>query len=153
LIALLKSDFVQKYHVFREYFANLPEWDGVTDYILKLSSYLITNDRERLDRHFKKWLVRAVRTAIDDHYFNKQAFVLVSTKQNSGKSTFCRFLCPTELKDYIAESIATDKDSLIAITENFLINLDELSQADKSEINAFKSLFSKEKVKARLTYD
>ncbi len=153
LIALLKSDFVQKYHVFREYFANLPEWDGVTDYILKLSSYLITNDRERLDRHFKKWLVRAVRTAIDDHYFNKQAFVLVSTKQNSGKSTFCRFLCPPELKDYIAESIATDKDSLIAITENFLINLDELSQADKSEINAFKSLFSKEKVKARLTYD
>lgn len=153
LIALLKSDFVQKYHVFREYFENLPEWDGVTDYIKKLSSYLITNDRERLDRHFKKWLVRAVKTAIDDHYFNKQAFVLVSTRQNSGKSTFCRFLCPPELKDYIAESIATDKDSLIAITENFLINLDELSQADKSEINAFKSLFSKEKVKARLTYD
>jgi len=101
----------------------------------------------------KKWLVRAVKTAIDDNYFNKQAFVLVSIKQNSGKSTFCRFLCPPTLKDYIAESIATDKDSMIAITENFLINLDELSQADKAEINAFKSLFSKEKVKARLTYD
>ncbi|HNQ67815.1 MAG TPA: BT4734/BF3469 family protein [Bacteroidales bacterium] len=153
LIALLRSDFVLKYHVFREYFDNLPEWDGTTDYILHLSSYLITQDRERLDRHFKKWLVRAVKTAIDDHYFNKQAFVLVSMKQNSGKSTFCRFLCPAELKDYITESISTDKDSLIAITENFLINLDELSQADKAEINTFKSMFSKEKVKARLTYD
>ncbi len=153
LISLLKSDFVEKYNVFQEYFENLPEWDGQTDYILKLSSFLITRDRERLDRHFKKWLVRAVRTAIDDHYFNKQAFVLVSTKQNSGKSTFMRFLCPPALKDYIAESIATDKDSLIAITENFLINLDELSQAEKAEINAFKSMFSKEKIKARLTYD
>ncbi|MBN2776536.1 MAG: PriCT-2 domain-containing protein [Bacteroidales bacterium] len=153
LIALLKSDFVQRYHVFRKYFESLPEWDGSTDYILKLTSFLITNDRERLEKHFKKWLVRAVKTAIDDHYFNKQAFVLVSTKQNSGKSTFCRFLCPTDLKDYITESISTDKDSMIAITENFLINLDELSQADKAEINAFKSMFSKDKVKARLTYD
>jgi predicted P-loop ATPase len=57
------------------------------------------------------------------------------------------------LDDYIVESIGTDKDSQIAITENFLINLDELSQAEKAEINAFKSMFSKDKVKARLTYD
>lgn len=42
---------------------------------------------------------------------------------------------------------------MIAITENLLINLDELSQAEKAEINAFKSMFSKDKVKARLTYD
>ncbi len=153
LVALLKSDFVKKYHVFREYFQSLPQWDGNTDHIKKLASFLQTDDCQRLETHFKKWLVRTVKTAIDDQYFNKQAFVLVSMKQNSGKSTFCRFLCPTALKDYIAESIATDKDSLIAITENFLINLDELSQADKAEINAFKSLFSKEKVKARLTYD
>jgi len=153
LVALLKSDFVKKYHVFREYFQRLPQWDGNTDHIKKLTSFLQTDDRQRLENHFKKWLVRTVKTAIDDQYFNKQAFVLVSMKQNSGKSTFCRFLCPPDLKDYIAESIATDKDSLIAITENFLINLDELSQADKAEINAFKSLFSKEKVKARLTYD
>jgi len=153
LVALLKSEFVKKYHVFREYFQRLPQWDGHTDHIKKLASFLQTDERQRLENHFKKWLVRTVKTAIDDQYFNKQAFVLVSMKQNSGKSTFCRFLCPPVLKDYIAESIATDKDSLIAITENFLINLDELSQADKAEINAFKSLFSKEKVKARLTYD
>ena len=153
LVALLKSDFVEGFHVFRDYFENLPVWDGKTDHIKILASYLITKDRERLDNHFKKWLVRTVRNAIDDFYFNKQAFVLVSLKQNSGKSTFCRFLCPPKLNDYIAESIATDKDSQIAITENILINLDELAQAGKNEINAFKSMFSKEKVKARLTYD
>ena len=153
LIALLKSDFVQEYNVFRDYFEGLPEWDEHTDYIQQLASHLETKDRKRLDKHFAKWLVRVVRNAIDDNYFNKQCFVLVSTKQNSGKSTFCRNLCPTKLNDYIVESIGTDKDSQIAITENFLINLDELSQAEKAEINAFKSMFSKDKVKARLTYD
>jgi len=153
LVALLKSDFVTEYNPFLEYFESLPEWDGQKDYIDDLCSYLKTNDRERLNRHFKKWIVRAVKTATDDYYYNKQALVLVSTKQNSGKSTFCRFLCPAKLNDYIVENIGTDKDSLVAITENFLINLDELSTAEKAEINAFKSMFSKEKVKARLTYD
>ncbi|MBP7077473.1 MAG: PriCT-2 domain-containing protein [Bacteroidales bacterium] len=153
LISLLKSDFVVEYNPFREYFESLPEWDGSRDYIQELCNYLKTPDRERLNRHFKKWLVRAVKTATDDFYYNKQALVLVSTRQNSGKSTFCRFLCPLKLQDYIVENIGTDKDSLVAITENFLINLDELSTAEKAEINAFKSMFSKEKVKARLTYD
>jgi len=153
LIALLKSDFVKEFNVFKDYFENLQVWDGNTDYIQELTNYLITDDKQRLDNHFKKWLVRTVRNAIDNNYFNKQCFVLVSNKQNSGKSTFCRFLCPPQLNNYIVESIGTDKDSQIAITENFLINLDELSQADKNEINAFKSMFSKDKVKARLTYD
>ena len=48
--------------------------------------------------------------------------------------------------------ISTDKDSLIAICENFIINLDELSTLTKIEINALKSIFSKDKVKVRLPY-
>ena len=153
LVALLKSDFINEFNPFLEYFNSLPKWDNQTDYIEELISHLKTKNKARLSLHFKKWIVRAVRNAIDDNYFNKQAFVLVSNKQNSGKSTFCRFLCPPKLQDYIVENIGTDKDSLIAITENFLINLDELSTAEKNEINAFKSMFSKDKVKARLTYD
>lgn len=153
LVALLKSDFVNEFNPFVAYFRSLPEWDGETDHIGNLVSYLKSPDEERLIRHFRKWLVRVVKTAIDDFYYNKQAFVLVSNKQNSGKSTFCRFLCPPMLNEYIVENIGTDKDSLVAITENFLINLDELSTAEKAEINAFKSMFSKDKIKARLTYD
>jgi len=153
LVALLKSDFVNEYNPFQDYFENLPKWDGYTDYIGEFIRFLNSPDDKRLDRHFRKWIVRLVRTAIDDNYYNKQAFILVSNKQNSGKSTFCRFLCPMNLRDYIVENIGTDKDSLIAITENFIINLDELSTAEKNEINAFKSMFSKDKIKARLTYD
>ncbi len=153
LVALLKSDFVNRHDPFVEYFEQLPAWDRKTDHIAYLCSFIKAKDQKRFNHHFKKWLVRVVKTATQPESYNKQAFVLVSNRQNSGKSTFCRFLCPRALTQYIAENIGTDKDSHIAITENFLINLDELSQADKAEINAFKSMFSKDKVKARLTYD
>lgn len=153
LVALLKSDFVNKHDPFLEYFKSLPQWDEATDYVEHLCSFVKAKEQERFNHHFLKWLVRTVKTATNPDSYNKQAFVLVSNRQNSGKSTFCRFLCPKALSGYIAENIGTDKDSHVAITENFLINLDELSQAEKAEINAFKSMFSKDRVKARLTYD
>jgi hypothetical protein len=155
LMAILKSDFVKKYNPFAEYFGSLPEWDNRIDHIQGLASYVKVSDkdRKRFDNHFKKWLVRSVRCALVDTYFNKQAFILVHDKQNSGKSTFCRFLCPKRLKDYIAENPSVDKDSRILLTTNFLINLDELSTLSKVEINALKSLFSKDKINDRLPYD
>jgi predicted P-loop ATPase len=94
-----------------------------------------------------------VACALDDSYFNKQAFILVHDKQNSGKSTFCRFLCPPALSNYIAENLSIDKDSRILLTRNLLINLDELSTLSKVEINSLKSLFSKDKINDRLPYD
>lgn len=153
LIALLKSDFIQAYNPFEDYFSSLPEWDNKTDYISFLASFVKTADRHRFDHHFKKWLVRVVACALNNHYFNKQAFILVHDKQNSGKSTFCRFLCPHALKNYIAENLSIDKDSRILLCRNLLINLDELSTLSKVEINALKSLFSKDKINERLPYD
>lgn len=155
LLALLKSEFIKKYNPFAEYFEALPEWDKQTDLIQNLASFVQVSetDRKRFDNHFKKWLVRTVKCSLVDSYFNKQAFILVHDKQNSGKSTFCRFLCPTKLNDYIAENLSVDKDSRILLTTNLIINLDELSTLSKVEINALKSLFSKDKINDRLPYD
>ena len=153
LVALLKSDIIPAYNPFTLYFDNLPKWDQQTDHIKHLASFIKVKDRERFDRHFKKWLVRAVKCALVDSYFNKQAFILVHDKQNSGKSTFCRFLCPPALSDYIAENLSIDKDSRILLTRNLLINLDELSTLSKVEINSLKSMFSKDKINERLPYD
>ena len=153
LIALLKSDFIQEYNPFTEYFKNLPVWDTKTDYISFLASFVKTADRQRFDSHFKKWFVRVIACALVDGIFNKQAFILVHDKQNSGKSTFCRFLCPPTLNNYIAENLSIDKDSRILLCRNLLINLDELSTLSKVEINSLKSLFSKDKINERLPYD
>jgi len=154
LRSLLRSDFVQVYNPFLEYFESLPPWtDKEPDYIKNLSDHIKGIDQSRFNIHFKKMLVRTVVCSLDDQYFNKHVFVLVHDKQNSGKSTFCRWLCPPVLQNYYTEVMNTDKDSLIALSENFIINLDELSTLNKTEINALKSIISKQNVKVRRPYD
>ena len=153
LIAILKSDFVPHYNPLQNYFENLPKWDGKTDYISNLANYVFPLDRDNFNKHFKKWCVRTVKCALIERYFNKQAFVLVHKAQNSGKSSFCRFLCPDALNQYLAEDISNDKDARILLCKNFLINLDELSSLAKKEINTLKSYFSKDQINERLPYD
>jgi hypothetical protein len=152
LIAILKSDFVEKYDPFISYFSGLPTWDG-GDYIGELATFIDCNDQLNFAIQFTKWMMRCVKCATIPGYYNKQAFILIHNKQNSGKTTFCRFLCPPALKEYLAENISDDKDSKIAIAKNFLINLDELSSLAKHEINSLKALFSKDIINERLPYD
>lgn len=97
--------------------------------------------------------MRCVACSLDDQYFNKQALILVQDKQNSGKSTLTRFLTPTDLSEYQTENISIDKDSLIALCQNFIIIQDELSTLNRQEINAQKSLMSRSYVKVRHPYD
>lgn len=158
LIAILKSNIIPKFNPIVSYFENLKEWDKETDFITKFTDYLILDDkedREQLEYHFKKWCVRVVKCAIQEDYFNKQAFVLTDEGdgQNIGKSSWCRFLCPRELDNYLAEDIGNDKDSRILLCKNFLINLDELAVLSRKEINQLKSYFSKDKINERLPYD
>jgi predicted P-loop ATPase len=153
LISLLKSDFVKSYNPFIDYFTNLPHYNGSKDYIQLLADHIKVKDQKRFNIHFKKWLVRVVKCAIVDDYFNKNALILVQSRQNSGKSTFCRFLCPSKLSNYIKENLSADKDGLISLTRNFLINLDELSTLSKFDINHLKTLLSKDKINERLHYD
>lgn len=97
-------------------------------------------------------LVRSVACAIGEAKFNKQCFVLYG-KQNDGKTSFLRFLCPPALRDYYKENIDFEnKDGRIALGENFLINLDELSSLSKQDTNKFKAYLTEERVKIRRPY-
>lgn len=148
----LKSHFIPRFNPIEEYFKKLPKWYG-EDHIKALASYLPLKEPELFLYHFRKWLVRTVRCTLEPEYFNKQCLVLVHPQQNSGKSTWCRFLCPPALAKYFAEDMTTDKDARIQLTRNFLINLDELSILAKKEINALKAYFSKTMINERLPYD
>jgi len=142
LISLLKSGFMKNHNPFKNYFDRVSKSEQANqqDHILKLANYVKTHNQERFGRHFKKMLVRSVACSLNHHIVNKQAFILVHNKQNSGKTTFLNWLCPMELKSYLTENIGIDKDSLIALCENFIINLDELATFSKMEINSFKSI-------------
>ena len=104
-------------------------------------------------KHLKKWMIRSIVCSHNSSYYNKQALILIGESQNTGKSSFMRFLCPPELSDYMAENISTDKDGLIALAENFLINMDELSTMSRYEVNTLKSMFSKDRIKVRLPFE
>lgn len=154
ICTLLQSDFVSKYNPFLNYFEHLGAWDknSEVDYIENLCEYLPIVDMSRFKIQLKKWLVRSIACALDDNVLNKQALVLVGEGQNTGKSTFCRWLCPTDLIEYFTESITLDKDGIIALSSNFIINLDELTTLSKSDINSLKSFISKDRVALRLPY-
>lgn len=153
LISILKSDFIPRFNPFLNYFSSLPAWDQERDYIGELARHLVCDEQNEMIEQFTKWIVRTLKCALVEGYYNKQAFIIVHSKQNSGKTTFCRFLCPPALQNYLAENISDDKDSKIAIAKNFLINLDELSSLAKHEINSLKALFSKDIINERLPYD
>jgi len=152
LEVLLKSDLIPSFNPISNYFETIEKWDGV-DYISSLSSFVKTSDNKSFEYHLKKWMVRTVKCALEDQYFNKQCLVLVHKGQGSGKSTWCRFLTPPPLKKYSTEDLSTDKDSRIQLTKNFIINLDELASLGKRDINAIKSYFSRTFINERLPYD
>lgn len=149
----IKSELIAKHNPIQNYFESLPNWDGTTDYIRDLCSFVPTYEDEAFLYHFRKWLVRAVKCALEPSYFNKQAFILSHKGQSSGKSTWCRFLCPPALSEYMAEDISNDKDARIQLCRNFLLNLDELAVLSKKDVNALKAFFSKTFINERLPYD
>lgn len=148
----IKSEMITRHNPISNYFNSLPQWDGV-DHIKKLASYVPTYEDNAFQYHFKKWLVRAIKCALEENYFNKQCLIIAHKGQSSGKSTWCRFLCPPKLSEYIAEDISNDKDARIQLCRNFLINLDELAVLSKKDVNALKAFFSKTFINERLPYD
>lgn len=156
LTALLRSDFVSPYNPIQEYFENLTPYNALkeADHIAQLCKYIVAKNPQRFAAQFKKHLVRSVACALDNSVFNKQAFILVHEKQNSGKTTFCRWLCPPALQFYYAENVdLTNKDGLIALCEKFVINLDELAALNKTEINQLKSILSKSTISVRRPFE
>lgn len=154
LTAFFKSDLVEKHNPIFEYFENLEAWDGQTDYIQNLANFVQVEDHKWFSQQFKKMLVRVVACGLKEIPFNKHCFTFVG-KQNDGKTTFFRWLCPKELRqDHYTEDIDfTSKDGKISLATNLFINLDELSNLAKTEIDTVKNFISQESIKLRRPFD
>lgn len=148
----LRSHLIKKYNPIEDYFNHLEKWDK-ENHIGKLAKYVNTTDNNLFVYHFEKWLTRVVLCALTNGYVNKQCLVLFNTIQNSGKTSFLRFLIPKSLEKYYTEDIAVDKDGLISLSKTLIINIDELSVMSKTDINILKAFISKSSVNARLPYE
>ena len=153
-VFIRSTRYVPNYDPFEEYFKNLPSWDAsMPDYIEHLANFVIAKDQNWFNYHFKKTLVRVVACALTRIPFNKQCFTIVG-KQNDGKTSFIRFLCPPLLKNYLKEDLDIhNKDGRLTLAQNFIINFDELATFSRFDINKIKSFFTIDKVKERLPYD
>ncbi|MDM1043042.1 MULTISPECIES: VapE domain-containing protein [Empedobacter] len=151
LLIYLKAS-IDHYNPIEFYFHNLPNWDG-KDYIDALCSKIeLNNDVNFFKLQFKKFLVRTILCACEKKIVNKNAIIFYSPKQNIGKTSFIRYLCPPTLQDYITENISNDKDSIIKVATNLIINLDEMQNFLSNDLDFVKSLISKEMINERLPY-
>jgi len=154
LKSLLRSDFVENYNPFKNYFENLPEWleNEEPDYITELAGYIKTDNDPFWHAQFKKALVRCIACSLD-YRENRIIITLVGQAQETGKSNFIRFLCPDALNEYYTETAMDGgKDSDLQLSENFLWNLEELAALHNNEINKLKAIISKANVKQRRAY-
>lgn len=150
---LLNSDFCPLYDPFKAYFKNLPAWDGATDFIHQLASTVTITGQEQWQLCFKKWLVAMVAAVLDPKVVNHTLIVL-SGGQGLGKTTWVQNLVPPLLKEYLysGEINPNNKDTLQQLSENMLINLDELENLNRSEIGSLKEMVTKSEIKVRRAY-
>ena len=150
---LIYSDFSSSYHPIREYFKELPEWDG-TDYIRILADSVRTNHQSFWTECLERYLVGMCAAATQDDVVNHTVLLLCSEVQNIGKTTFINNLLPPELRTYLSTGLINpnSKDDLAKIAQSMLINLDEFEGMSGRDLNTIKDLVTRKVISIRLPY-
>ena len=151
-LQILLRALMVEYDPFKDFFKNLPEWDGV-DYITKVANCVKTDNQEFWQSMFRKALVRSIACAIGNKV-NRMAIILISRQQNTGKTMFIRYLNPWGDSKYYCEEkmISGKKDSEMLLAENFIFNLDEMQGMDAKQMNTIKATISKSVINQRKAY-
>ena len=150
---VIYSDATPKYDPIFEYLTHLPKWDG-QNHLAKLFSRLPGISSEQLD-----FLVIWFRSAVahwlqkDKQHANESVPTLIGG-QGCGKSTFIARLLPPELQEYYLDhlNLSNKFDKEMALTNNLLVNLDELDAIRPSQQASLKQTLSKIKVNGRTIY-
>jgi predicted P-loop ATPase len=119
-----------------------------------LAKTIKTNDDEYFHWVLRKWLVSMVACAINEKITNHTALIF-SGGQGIGKTSWFEKLLPKPLKPYMYSGNInpSNKDTLFQMSENILINMDEISTFDKNQTEAFKELITRSFIRERRPYD
>ena len=159
LHTLLSSDFVKEYHPLKNYLDGLPPWDGKTDYIGRLAGIVHVKECPpappvRFADILKRWLVSMIASALDETVVNQVILVLIG-RQGSYKTSFMQHILPPALSEYYtvkSNSSRMTKDDLFTMTENLVINLEEIDTMPPSELNQLKAMVTQRYVDERPPY-
>jgi len=146
----VNSEEVGMYNPVQEFLDNLPQWDG-QNHVARLFSRLPGISSEHL-AFLSVWLRSCVAhwLQLDTMHGNEAVPVLIGA-QGCGKTTFLRRLLPAGLRTYYLDhlNLSNKFDKEMALTNNLLVNLDELEAIRPSQHAALKQTLSKNKVNGR----
>ena len=150
---LIHSEEVCDHNPIKEYLDSLPKWDG-QNHVAKLFSRLpgITTEQHAF---FAIWLRSAVAHWLQmDTLHGNECVPTFIGAQGCGKTTFVKRLLPPHLREYFLDhlNLSNKFDKEMALTNNLLVNLDELEAIRPSQHAALKQTLSKSKVNGRPIY-
>ena len=153
IVEFVHSEDVPIYNPIGGYLKSLRAWDG-QNHIAKLFNRLpgITSEQQGF---LATWLRSAVAhwLQMDTLHGNECVPTLIGA-QGCGKTTFFHRLLPTKLREYYLDhlNLSNKFDKEMALTNNLLVNLDELEAIRPSQHAALKQTLSKSKVNGRPIY-
>ncbi len=153
IMEFVHSEDVPTHNPIGDYLNQLPEWDG-QNYIGQLFNRLpgITSEQQGF---LATWILSAVAhwLQMDTLHGNECVPTLIGA-QGCGKTTFFHRLLPPHLRQYYLDhlNLSNKFDKEMALTNNLLVNLDELDAIKQSQHAALKQTLSKSKVNGRPIY-
>lgn len=155
---ILMSPFSSHYNPLQEFIDSLPRWEDrgeESDHILCLSRRIeVKGDRGYFDSAFRKWFVGMVRSGLERDYVNQCIFTFIG-RQGCYKTSFFSHLLPPELRRYFytrSNGDGNPKDEQLTLSEFLLIDIEEIDQMSRAEVNRLKSMTSKPAINERPAY-
>ena len=149
----INSEEVEDYDPIQHYLNNLPAWDG-KNHVARLFSRLPGISSEQLN-FLTIWMRSTVAhwLQMDVEHGNECVPTLIGA-QGCGKTTFLRRLLPMHLREYYLDhlNLSNKFDKEMALSNNLLVNLDELEAIRPSQHAQLKQTLSKSKVNGRPIY-
>ena len=153
IMEYVNSDEVDVFDPIADYLEGLPAWDG-ENHVARLFQRLPGMDSE-LQSYLATWLRSAVAhwLQMDTIHGNECVPTLIGA-QGCGKTTFFVRLLPPHLRQYYLDhlNLSNKFDKEMALTNNLLVNLDELDAIRPSQHASLKQTLSKSKVNGRPIY-
>ena len=144
------SEEVPEYNPVQAFLNGLPKWDG-QNHIARLFSRIPGISSEQLN-YLTIWLRSAVAHWLQmDMLHGNECVPTLIGQQGCGKTVFVRRLLPQHLREYFLGhlNLSNKFDKDMALTNNLLVNLDELEAIRPSQQASLKQTLSVSKVNGR----